>query len=420
MKARVTTADFEGVFNLLMVCCANMKVYGNGTQDDWPGIQEQLDSLVSCVYLPPPEKCYLISKPLILHSGQELRLDKATVIKLAPGSDCVMLANDNPGGGNEHITVTGGIWDMQNVLQSPNPYIARPDIVGWGIKKTYSPDIYTGVLMRFVNVKHFALSGIVFLDPVTYCAQLAKMEYFFVKDITFDFRQWNPIPHNMDGIHLDGECRFGTICNLKGRTFDDLVALNADDDDLSPCLGPIEDIKIDGIFARDCHSAVRLLSKGSVVRNISISNIFGTYYQYCIGFTKFMYRESREGMFRNIAINGLYASKARRYSYLKKDDSEDFPLIWMERETKISSLSITDMVRDEEEVSLPSIGISEGATVETLSLRNVRLENLTGGETCILHNAGKIGRLEFSNVQTGQRILINHGVIESCIGAHED
>ena len=52
------------------------RLYGDGIRDDWPAIQELLDSGVSCVYLPPPEKCYVIGKTLRIHSNQELRLDR--------------------------------------------------------------------------------------------------------------------------------------------------------------------------------------------------------------------------------------------------------------------------------------------------------------------------------------------------------
>ena len=35
---------------------------GDGVVDDTAAIQARLDSGMSCVYLPPPAKCYLISK----------------------------------------------------------------------------------------------------------------------------------------------------------------------------------------------------------------------------------------------------------------------------------------------------------------------------------------------------------------------
>ena len=49
------------------------ELFGDGVHDDTAAIQARLDSGVSCVYLQPPKKEYLISKTLIVHSRQELR-----------------------------------------------------------------------------------------------------------------------------------------------------------------------------------------------------------------------------------------------------------------------------------------------------------------------------------------------------------
>ena len=95
---------------------------GDGVQDDTAAIQARLDSGAACVYLPPPEKCYRISKTLRIGSDTELRLDRFSVIRLAPGSDCPMIENKGyVDGEDRRIALTGGIWDMANVDQSPNP-----------------------------------------------------------------------------------------------------------------------------------------------------------------------------------------------------------------------------------------------------------------------------------------------------------
>jgi len=57
---------------------------GDGVADDTAAIQARLDSGMSCVYLPPPAKHYLISKTLKIGSSQELRLDRFSVVRLAP------------------------------------------------------------------------------------------------------------------------------------------------------------------------------------------------------------------------------------------------------------------------------------------------------------------------------------------------
>jgi hypothetical protein len=392
----------------------NRKLIGDGIQDDGASIQKLLDSGLSTVYLPQPSVNYLISRPLVIHSCQELKLDKYTVIKLAKGSDCVMLTNDSHKDGNEHISVTGGIWDMQNHLQTPNPLAVPPwyfDRSNGAAPVPYSPDHYMGILMRFVNVKHFSLSGTMFRDPVTFCVQLAKISHFTVRDIVFDFKHFNPVPHNMDGIHLDGDCHYGFIQNLQGQTFDDLVALNADDDITeSPHMGPIDNIRIDGIYAKDCHSAVRLLSTDSLVGNISISNVYGTYYQYCIGFTNFP--DVKKGHFGCISISDIFASKATRYAWYKKDNQMVFPFIWLADGVEVECLDIRGLYREENEVSTATVEIDAGASVKRLSIIDSVFVNKTKTEACLLKNNGSIGSLELFNIDTDQKVLINDGIID--------
>ena len=92
---------------------------------------------------------------------------------------------------------------------------------------------------------------------------------------------------------MNGNCNYGLIQNLKGACYDDLVALNADEGSR----GPITNIRINGIFAENCHSAVRLLTVDNPVEHIHISDIFGTFYTYCIGITKFCFERETTGYF---------------------------------------------------------------------------------------------------------------------------
>ncbi|MFZ4777638.1 MAG: hypothetical protein ACOYM3_19890, partial [Terrimicrobiaceae bacterium] len=281
---------------------------GDGRSDDTQRIQSLLDERRSGVYLPPPPVHYVISRPLRIHSNQQLVLDRFTVVRLAPKSDCLMITNGDHGNGNENISVVGGIWDMDNLRQSPNPI---EPLLGENPPRPYDPERYLGICMRFLNVQHFTMRSLTFRNPVTFCTQFARMTHFTADDIRFDYTTWNPIRANMDGIHLDGYCRFGRISNLKGATNDDLVALNADDiENESPCFGPIEDISIDGLYAEGCHSAVRILSSGSPVRRINISNVYGSYYAYVVGITHYFHRRGTVGCFDQISLRDFFCAKA--------------------------------------------------------------------------------------------------------------
>jgi len=125
---------------------------------------------------------------------------------------------------------------------------------------------YTGIAITFFNVSNLKIANLTIKNPITYAVKMNNINNFTIEDITFDFNYGNEFAGNMDGIHLNGRCYFGVIRNIKGSCYDDMIALNADEG----VPGTITDIQIDGIFADDSHSAVRLLSADYPVERISI------------------------------------------------------------------------------------------------------------------------------------------------------
>jgi hypothetical protein len=279
------------------------QLVGDGIHDDTTAIQALIDSRRALVHLPAPPKHYLISKPLRIHSNQTLQLDRFAVIRLKNGSDCLMITNDDHEHGNENVALVGGVWDMHNEGQSLSEY-QKTRI--W--KGTYDPASYLGVLMRFNRVKRLTLRSLTLKDPVTFSTQLGNLTEFTIEDITFDH---NLKRTNMDGIHVHGNSRHGRITNLKGATNDDLVALNADDAGIfEMSRGAIEDIAVDGVWATDGYTAVRLLSAGSPIRRIRLANIFGTYRYNAVSFTNHKVHPGTESVFEDVSISGLFCAKS--------------------------------------------------------------------------------------------------------------
>jgi len=357
------------------------KLYGNGIQDDTAAIQEMIDNAGSELRLPMPEVCYVISKPLELPSNFKLSLPRFAEIKLAKNSNCFMLQNkavtDNVNKIKDkfcyclnewsadapckNIEIEGGIWNFNNLEQSPNPIYT-------GI---IEPENYTGFGFLFYNVKNFRLSSLTLKDPVNFAVTLDTVSYFTVDNIIFDFNYGNPLATNMDGIHLNGNCHFGSITNLKGACYDDLVALNADEGSA----GPITNITIDGIYSEDCHSAVRLLSANYPVKNIHITNVYGTYFQYCIGITRF-YETKDTGIYDGITIDNVYVSKAIRYPvYAKPENDYVYPIIYIQDKLRIKALKIANLHRREYINTIPTILICENTEIEQFVLDNITTEN---------------------------------------------
>lgn len=370
-------------------------IYGDGIRDDTAGIQSLLDTHNRLVELPMPQEFYLISSPLRIYSDQELRLPALARIRLADEANCKMLVNADYENGNANIYINGGIWDQNNIGQISNPLI---------IPHPQNPS-YDGIGLFFQNVTNLHLTHMTFKDPVTFAVTLDTVSYFTVENIVFDFNTGNPWAVNMDGIHLNGNCHFGTIRNLKGACYDDLVALNADE---GTC-GPITNIDIDGIFAEGCHSAVRLLSVHACVEHIHIHNVFGTYFQYCIGVTKY-YPQETAAFYDGLSFDNIFASKAERLTVYKKDGSYVYPLLWIEDNLIVKNISITNVYRTEKITSIPTIYVGKNTIVETMALHNISCENLTGEPMPLFDNHGTVEKLFYSNLRTnGDELFAGSG-----------
>ncbi len=379
-------------------------LYGDGIHDDTLAIQEMIDSGVCEVSLPIPKVCYLISKPLELPSNFRLVLPRFAEIKLAKNSNCVMLKNKtvtdradriplgiydfvneySPDFPCSDIEVKGGVWNCNNKEQKPNPMMTGDRESGYG-----------GFGMLFYNVKNLRITSLTMKDPVTYAIIFDRVSYFTVDNIDFDFNYGNPMATNMDGVHLNGNCHFGKISNLKGACYDDMVALNADEGSA----GPITNIDINGLYAEDCHSAVRMLTVDYALEYIHISNVFGTYFQYCIGITKH-YCGEPHGYYDGIVLENICASKAERIPvYNKPENSRVFQIVFIERDLKIRNLKISGLYRKEYITPVETILVDKVTEIENFVLENISTENHTDAEEMpILVCNGTIKRLDARNI----------------------
>jgi len=309
-----------------------------------------------------------------------------------------MLQNYDTENGDKNITVTGGVWDFNNLEQAKNP-IHFPFPNATNIFMPHHLNVYTGTVISFYNVKNLTLSHFTVKDPTTFAVTLNIVENFTAEDIAFDFNYGNPAAVNMDGIHLCGNCKFGVIRNIKGSCYDDMIALNADEG--TP--GPITDIQIDGLFSDDCHSAVRLLSADYPVERVNISNVYGSYYQYCIGITK--YYEGDNGYFDAIVLKNIFASKAEFkpvYSLHGNVYTSWYPYIWVQSGLRVKNLSISEVYRKEKIGNVPTIQIDENVVIENLTLHNIVMENLLADPVPLIINKGVIETCQTSGLRNSK------------------
>ena len=255
------------------------KLYGDGIHDDTAAIQVMLDKRgLVCI----PDGCYLITKPLIIHSNTYLKLSARAILRLADGANCSLLDNDGLYSDemNVNITIEGGIWDGNHMAQErqkiPNegqPGDDNEDKIC--DKQTYIANIYTIFMVRLIHTQHLQVKNLTFKDPTSYAIHIADSRYFNVENIILDYDLLKP---NMDGVHIQGPARFGKIRNIFGNANDDHVALCANGTIRSEITrGDIEDVDIDGIYCDNGYTGVRLLSRGDAIRNVHISNIHGEF-----------------------------------------------------------------------------------------------------------------------------------------------
>lgn len=398
------------------------KLYGDGIHDDHPAIQEMLDSGMSCVYLPVPEKYYLISKTIKVHSNQELKLDRFTHIKLTDHANCSMLENADVLEWNKNIKVSGGIWDMNHNNQYPNaghfpnettngiPVIDyMRDYTDWKPDKRMPFTRYIGHCIVFNSVKGLYLSDLTILNPVVYGMDIAYTEDFTIENIQFDFFEGSPKLWNLDGIHIEGHCKNGYIHNLRGACHDNTVALTTDD----VVYGPIENITIDGIYGEKSHSAVRLLSMSTLLRNIHITNIYGTFYAYAVEISKYRYDTEDRGAFYNITMDHIHASLCEGTVDVP---GNKVPFIWIGKDMDIDSLYISHVFRNETHNPKPTIGIYEGTKIKCLDISSIEQTNITEGPMAVIENLGTVEKLYIKNIISDEdEIIVNKGLIEETV-----
>lgn len=164
--------------------------------------------------------------------------------------------------------------------------------------------------------------------------------------------------------------------------------------------GAIEDVVVDGIWANDGYTAVRLLSAGSPVRRVRLANIFGTYRYNAVSFTNHKVHPGTESTFEDISIHGLFCGKSTMG--MKADPSEpgnsNLSLIWIDAPAVVSGLTLSDIRRTETAWPAATLLVEPGATIKSLQLTQATVFNHTPGPLDLLVNHGTIENLSLNQV----------------------
>lgn len=276
---------------------------GDGIQNDAIAIQKALDSGAKVVTI--PTGTYIIEQTLKIGSGTTLKADPQAVIRLADETgnhvSVFLITNRNHGNGNSDITIEGGIWDSNN---EHNHRGKDGDLYG-----------YTGTAINFVNVKNLTIRNLTVRNPDAFSVRVGEVQNFLIEDIILDHSVVRP---NQDGIHVGGFSQQGIIRRIKAinpnTPNDDMIAINADDDverviNLGMRCGPILDILVEDIQAEGAYNFVRLLSKGSLIENITVRRVKGSCRYYAVNMNNWRFPVG-SGNIRNIQLEDFSLSKS--------------------------------------------------------------------------------------------------------------
>ncbi|MFW3588061.1 glycosyl hydrolase family 28-related protein [Vagococcus fluvialis] len=338
-------------------------VVGDGVTDDIIAFQKAVDSLKNSknrVIIVPSGMDIFISDSIKLPSNVKIEIADDSKIRTNRSTNNISFENDDPVKGNKNIFITGG-----TLLCSPKMFNVR------------------GLRIKDINISSRIFAG-----------------YF--KDIhEFEFENWNIIQPgdapNQDGIHIFGPATTGLIKHIRGITHDDMIALNADDSD--GIHGDIIDITIDDIHSDNTFNFIRLMTRGSLIDKISISNIKGNTF-------------ANGGIEIGAAGKDLDKSRIGTITISDVDISNDGMVADNGNliiDGNIDNL-IVDNIRLRRSTGSKFFHFKGGVKIKNTSLSNIHALNDTGGSILFFIDAN-IDNFNYSNLIVENTITNSHVIV---------
>jgi len=286
---------------------------GKGT-DDTAALQAVLDRAPELGWLHLIVDGAALVRGLTIYSNTTIECrNQSCGFFLADGADRSLLWNAHPSESeivDRNITLIGGTYNGNAAGQ-----VHHTDDNRW----------VTG--MDFFGVAQLSIRNIIIRDQRTFAAFIANFQYVHMENISILLE--DPIQEgNQDGLHFCGPGQFLTLRNIQGCSWDDFIALNADDGhtyytesgELAakdwPYIGfgPITDVLIDGVILDKAAQGIRFLSRTSLIDRVVVRNITGTYRSFGFFMDPFW---SKGGNFGNIVFDTVdLRAIAPNYTYM--------------------------------------------------------------------------------------------------------
>jgi len=267
-------------------------IAGGGT-DDTAALQAVLDKAPALGSLHLVVDGAALVRGLDVHSHTTITcLNASCGFFLAPQSNRAVLRNAHPD--PEHrrdvnITLEGGTYN-QDARNQVHRHVMTPR----AYRSRRGTDWHVVSGLEFFGVENLVIRGITIRNQRTFALFLTNWYRVTLENIVIDCPDdfWyqayrrkfetgaGELPGgNQDGIHVQGPGQFLTMRSIQGNSWDDFIALNADDYLAAPGAsgGDITDVLIDGVFLNNALQGIRLMSSQARMDRIRIRNVTGTY-----------------------------------------------------------------------------------------------------------------------------------------------
>lgn len=253
----------------------------DGVTDDTAAIQSAInDGNVTF-----PSGTYLVSNQISIPSNRYIKLMPGAILirKANTGQQCAstytnanFFVNSDVVGGNENITIEGGVFDGNELNQDPIDYVAA---------RQRGDTLYGSVGMRFKNVKHLRLSGLTLQNNPSVQIQIGMVTDFIVEDITVYYSSSTTV--HKETLHCNGPATLGIIRDIRDNGGNDsIIALDANDDTFGlMCEGDISYILVENLTRTGLGinpyvgTGIMLLCSSYSVTDITIRGIRGPGFQ---------------------------------------------------------------------------------------------------------------------------------------------
>ena len=250
---------------------------GGGT-DDTAVLQKTLDLAKEYGGLHLIMDGAALTTGLVVHAHTTIEcLNKGCGFFLADHSNRSLITNAHPSSEkiiDHDIALLGGTYNHNCLRQAHH----LPEGVH------YSQGDSFVVAISFFGIENLLVRDVTVRNQRTFAFLIANWQKVTVENISLELPDLIP-GGNQDGIHILGPGRFLLIKNVQGRTGDDLIAINADEEFTDeknffhPCAstGPITDVVVDTVMVDDASQILRVLSRKNLVDRVTVRNVTGSY-----------------------------------------------------------------------------------------------------------------------------------------------